>query len=151
MLLISHRGNVNGRIPSLENTVPYLKEAVDQGFMVEVDVIEYQGSLYLGHEIEECSKRLTLEDVDSIGHKNIIFHAKNVRAASSLTNWKEILHFFGHSNDDFVASSQGLIIAHSRLGYAHNTVCMLPEIHGLHKNELKGCSGICSDIISFYA
>ena len=37
MILISHRGNVNGREPSLENGDKYCQEAIDKGYNVEID------------------------------------------------------------------------------------------------------------------
>ena len=38
MILISHRGNVNGKLPNRENTISYIKEAIAKGFDVEIDI-----------------------------------------------------------------------------------------------------------------
>ncbi len=38
MFLISHRGNISGKLPERENTVDYIQEALGLGYDVEVDV-----------------------------------------------------------------------------------------------------------------
>ena len=68
MRLISHRGNLTGKYPLLENTPVYIREAVDAGYEVEIDVWgDTKGGLYLGHDGPElhtsmifCAMVLTL-------------------------------------------------------------------------------------------
>ena len=43
MLFISHRGNLSGPQPENENKVSYIQAAIDKGFSVEVDVIDFDG------------------------------------------------------------------------------------------------------------
>ena len=50
MILISHRGNINGRIPDLENSPDYIDAAIKLGYDVEVDVWFYNDSFFLGLE-----------------------------------------------------------------------------------------------------
>ena len=50
MILISHRGNINGRNIDMENTIDYIDDALDQGYHVEVDVWMIGDKLYLGHD-----------------------------------------------------------------------------------------------------
>ena len=38
MKLISHRGNLEGRKPELENNPEYIDEALSKGYDVEIDV-----------------------------------------------------------------------------------------------------------------
>ena len=38
MILISHRGNIDGPNPKLENSPEYIQLAMEKGFDVEVDV-----------------------------------------------------------------------------------------------------------------
>jgi hypothetical protein len=38
MILISHRGNINGRIEGLENTPNYIQDAIKLGYDVEIDL-----------------------------------------------------------------------------------------------------------------
>ncbi len=50
MILISHRGNLNGVIVERENSIDYVEEALSQGFDVEIDVWDIFGSYFLGHD-----------------------------------------------------------------------------------------------------
>ena len=47
MKLISYRGNINGPNPELENTIPYINDAIAEGYVVAVDVWLADGKLYL--------------------------------------------------------------------------------------------------------
>ena len=38
MILISHRGNINGKFKSWENEPTYIDKAISEGYDVEVDV-----------------------------------------------------------------------------------------------------------------
>ena len=46
MKLISHRGNLNGRIPERENHPDYIDEAIEAGYDVEIDIWLNDGVLY---------------------------------------------------------------------------------------------------------
>ena len=50
MVLISHRGNTNGKFESYENEPMYIDKAISQGFDVEIDVWMIDGILFLGHD-----------------------------------------------------------------------------------------------------
>ena len=50
MILISHRGNINGSIPERENEPLYIIEALEKGFDVEVDVWWKDDGFWLGHD-----------------------------------------------------------------------------------------------------
>ena len=50
MILISHRGNFKGRNPEKENHPDYIKDAIERGYHVEVDVWVNNGIFYLGHD-----------------------------------------------------------------------------------------------------
>ena len=53
MILISHRGNMNGIEKTKENTIEQINLALSKGYDVEVDVWYENGSLYLGHDKPE--------------------------------------------------------------------------------------------------
>jgi hypothetical protein len=38
MILIAHRGNISGPNSDFENSIPYIQEALNQDYNVEVDV-----------------------------------------------------------------------------------------------------------------
>ena len=50
MKFISHRGNVNGPNPELENKPEQILKCLDEGLDVEVDVWVFGNKLYLGHD-----------------------------------------------------------------------------------------------------
>ena len=50
MILISHRGNTEGKKPGLENGQRYCEEAIEKGFDVEIDVHWYEGIFWTGHD-----------------------------------------------------------------------------------------------------
>ena len=50
MKLISHRGNINGRIENYENNPDYIDDTIRLGYDVEVDVWMIEGVLFLGHD-----------------------------------------------------------------------------------------------------
>ena len=49
MILISHRGNIDGRKPQLENGQRYCQTAIDAGYNVEIDVWVYDDIFWTGH------------------------------------------------------------------------------------------------------
>ena len=51
MLLISHRGNINGKFESYENEPNYIDKALSLGYDVEVDVWFVDDNFYLGHDL----------------------------------------------------------------------------------------------------
>lgn len=159
MLLISHRGNISGRNPRRENTISYVQEAIDLGYMVECDLWVNENKLYLDHSVFSMGgyAETTLSGFknplipESFLRNNVtalLIHCKNKEALSFCQG--EMLHYFYHSNDSFTVSSFGFPIAHSKEKPTKDIICMLPETHGLSKDSVKECLGVCSDIISFY-
>ena len=53
MRIISHRGNVRGRVPGRENAPSYIDCALGNGYDVEIDVWYKNDKLYLGHDAPE--------------------------------------------------------------------------------------------------
>jgi hypothetical protein len=50
MILISHRGNINGKIVEKENHPDYIDEAINLDYDVEIDIWMIEGILMLGHD-----------------------------------------------------------------------------------------------------
>jgi len=92
MILISHRGNTNGRVESLENTPSYVDLAISNEYDVEVDVWYLDGGLYLGHDkpqyvidIKWFRDRLT----------KLWIHCKNIDSIMYFKNVDTSLTIFG--------------------------------------------------------
>jgi glycerophosphoryl diester phosphodiesterase len=81
MKLIAHRGNINGKINTRENTQLYIQEAIDKGYDVEVDVWYKDNKFWLGHDYPEIKTDLNwlLKRQDSLW-----VHCKNFKALTQL-------------------------------------------------------------------
>ena len=49
MILISHRGNINGINKKYKNNQTYIQSAINKGYNVEIDVW-YKNAFFLGHD-----------------------------------------------------------------------------------------------------
>ena len=150
MILISHRGNINGRNPKRENRPDYIWEALYQRYQVEVDVW-YDKGWWLGHN--EPQYKCVRNDL-----LHCWCHAKNIEALSRMrldwweveTKWK--FNSFWHQKDDYTLTSNGFIWVYPNKPLIEGCICVLPEKYELliELKVLKKCAGICSDYISYY-
>lgn len=147
MIKISHRGNVNGRIPHLENTHEYIQKALDSKYDVEIDVWVKDEKLWLGHDKPEISTSLEwLEDRAD----RLWIHCKNFKALSLFSRMNSGIspwNFFFHEKEKFTIISNGMIWAH-QIADA-NDLCIIPL---LSKKELINwnvgkVAGVCSDYV----
>lgn len=134
---IAHRGNTRGPSDS-ENREFYLLHALNQGHMVEADVIAYQDQLYLGHDEpqEKVSEKL-------ISNSDVIFHAKTLEALMILIDAD--VHCFWHQEDTVTITNQGYIWCYPGVHPAHQKSIWLD----LHSQKLPTIDpqiyGICGD------
>ena len=141
MILISHRGNINGRIPERENTKSYIREALDLGFDVEIDVWRIGNKYYLGHDSvqESVSKDFLLQ-------RGVWVHSKSVNALNVCLN--DNIHCFFHNTDDVTLTSRNFMWVYpgKSLGRdASISILVLPET-----DDVPHCYGICDDNINKY-
>jgi len=139
-ILISHRGNLIGKKPELENTPVYIDAALAQGFKCEVDVYSYDDKLYLGHDHAQIET-----SVDYLQQDGIIAHAKNLNALSAMLQVN--IHCFYHHNDDYTLTSRNWIWAFpGKPGtLEHPCIAVLPENY---TTDVTNFDGICSDFIA---
>ena len=146
MILIAHRGNINGKQRGRENTIPYIDEALAKGFDVEIDLWGNGKFLYLGHD-------QATEIVDPVYLKNpsLWCHAKNLEALVQLrhlnTKGGYNIHYFWHQKDDVTLTSKNYIWAFPGKQPISDSIAVLPEVGG---DALTHCQGICSDNIAVY-
>jgi len=141
MIFISHRGNINGKNESLENSPEYITQALKKGYEVEIDVWYINEMFYLGHdeptyEIEESFLENT----------NFWCHAKNLESLQKMLSNSKI-HCFWHQDDDYTLTSRGIIWTYPGKTLTLNSICVLPE--WVEQKEIN-CLGICSDYIENY-
>jgi hypothetical protein len=142
--LISHRGNINGPNPEMENNPIYITEALNLGFDVEIDVWYVNNSFYLGHN--EPTYKI---DVDFLMNRGMWCHAKNEEALRQMI-WIDGIHCFWHQNDDYTLTSEKIMWVYPGKKLPANSICVLPEINNVEEYILKDCLGVCSDYINNY-
>jgi hypothetical protein len=142
MILISHRGNLDGSFPNKENSPEYIKKALLKGFDVEIDVWFVNSCFFLGHD--EPKYKI---NIDFLENKKLWCHAKNLNALDKMLNNKNI-HCFWHQNDDYTLTSNGFIWTYPNKKIANNSIAVLPE---LFKDwDVNDSFGICSDFVIKY-
>ena len=146
MIYIAHRGNTRGPCPSRENSPDFIKEAIKEGYQVEIDVWYEDGEFFLGHD-----KPTHKTDYNFlIQYRDWLYcHAKNIEAMIELTRIQA--NCFGHDSDSFVITSYGKVWAYPGKEIK-GCISVLPERNKLNKLDLLeiGVVGVCSDYISLY-
>ena len=136
MIIVSHRGNLSGRIPERENSPSYIEEAISAGYDVEIDVWFVDGQFYLGHDLPQypvssewlCSNPLWC-------------HAKNKDALDKMMGLE--VNCFWHETDKFTVTSDGFLWCFPG-NFSGNgvTVDLSEEV----KIPNHPCLGICTDV-----
>ena len=142
MFFISHRGNISGPNKKDENKFEYIKNALNLGFDVEIDIWYYKNNFYLGHDepIFKVNKFFLL-------NKKLWCHAKNLEA---LLNLKKIkANYFWHQKDDYVLTSSGYLWTYPGKKLSKASIYVLPENLKKFFNPLI-YKGISSDYIAKY-
>jgi hypothetical protein len=139
MILISHRGNLNGPNEVRENSPYYIMEAIAEGYDVEVDLWWVDGKVYLGHDEPqyEVSDEWLGERVDRLW-----IHCKNVESL----NWirSTSLHYFWHEQDTLTLTSKNYMWVYPGKQPITGSIAVMPEIHN---DDISKCLGVCSDFI----
>jgi hypothetical protein len=143
MVLISHRGNLNGKIEEKENHPDYIDEAISLGYDVEIDVWMIEGVLYLGHD--EPQYGITQHWLNQ-RYGNLWIHCKNVEAMEWF-NSIGTFNYFWHQEDTLTLTSKNYIWAYPGKQPIEKSVAVLPEIHN---DDVNRCIGVCSDYIEKY-
>jgi hypothetical protein len=140
MILISHRGNLNGKIPDRENSPSYILKALEKGYDVEIDVWFSDGKFWLGHDKPQYET-----DYKFLINEKFWCHAKNVDALFEMK--KYVIHYFWHENDEFTLTSKNYIWTYPTRENKPGTISVLPETFN---QSVEGCKGVCSDYIESY-
>jgi len=144
MILISHRGNINGRFESWENEPTYIDKAIAGGYNVEIDIWHKEETLWLGHDIPDHGVNLQwLKDRIT----KLWIHCKNVEAIEFFNSLAYNFNYFWHQEDTLTLTSQNYIWAYPGKQPIKNSIAVMPE---LYNDDISICLGICSDYISNY-
>jgi hypothetical protein len=143
MVLISHRGNLNGKNIERENQPEYIDEAINAGFDVEIDVWMKEGVLLLGHDKPQYG--INQQWLNS-RYERLWIHCKNVEAMEWFNSIGSF-NYFWHQEDTVTLTSMGVLWAYPGKQPIKGSVAVLPEIYN---DKLDNCIGICSDYIAKY-
>lgn len=94
-LRIAKRGNFCGAKPSRENTIDYLKEAINRGYCIECDIWydSKNDKFYLGHDKPEH-----VVYIEFLRDERIFVHAKDLITYSKLIKYKDVQCFYEYIN-----------------------------------------------------
>ncbi len=139
MILISHRGNLDGPQPENENRPDYIEKAL-LNYHVEIDIFFYKNELWLGHD----NPQYKIKNLNWLENNKLWCHAKNLEALNTMLKHPKI-HCFWHQNDDVTLTSRGYMWTYPNKRLFSNSIAVIKE--KLDKNVLPACSGICSDYV----
>lgn len=145
MILISHRGNINGRMESWENEPTYINLAISKGYDAEIDVWYKDGQIYLGHDNPQygIDFRWIRDRISKLW-----IHCKNIDALLFFKECGYQLNYFWHQEDDVTITSLGYFWTYPGKQLTKNSIAVMPEVKEFKNLEIS--LGICSDYIENY-
>ena len=139
MILISHRGNIDGPKPELENSPEYIQKALDQGYDCEIDLWHKDDKFWLGHDEPQYEI-----DQSFLFNDRLWIHCKNKEALGKMLN---ISNCFWHDTDDYTITSQGYVWAYpGKEPTGSKCICVKPETTKISREWF----GVCSDYINMF-
>lgn len=152
MKIIAHRANIEGPNRKRENRKSSIKDCIDLGFDVEIDIRLLDGKLYLGHD--KPDELITKEELKVIKNK-LWLHCKNLKAFSFFSQIDEEFNYFWHEDDSYTLTSKGYIWTYPGKELSTQCICVMPEINSPIENikDLKKLciSGICTDYPNIFS
>lgn len=144
MRFISHRGNLNGKNPQLENSPDYVEKALKSGFDVEIDMRFHLGKMYLGHDLPQYE---ITDNWLSRHSNNLWIHCKDSESLDHCIN--SGYHCFFHNIDAYTITSRGFVWAYPGMQIASRLcVCVMPERkEGIVGLRLHNYYATCSDVV----
>lgn len=144
VLIISHRGNINGENTQDENSENAILKALSYGFDVEIDVWLIDNKIYLGHD--EPQYKVT---EDFVLNNKLWVHCKNIEALNFFKDKKN--KCFWHQNDDYTLTTNNKIWTYPGKKLINGSICVMPERANYKISDLKRCYGICTDFPEKYS
>ena len=145
MILISHRGNLDGKSNN-ENNPEIIEGVIKLGFDVEIDLRLDEGKLFLGHDNPEyfISEAWLIEKKDKLW-----VHCKDLNTIEHLScnSIFQNINYFFHEEDKTTITSKGFLWVYPGYQPVKNSIAVLPEIHN---EDISNCIGVCSDFITKY-
>lgn len=147
---ISHRGNLEGRIVSNENTIPYVNRAIKEGYDVEIDVRFKDNALWLGHD--GPGEKILLDWLLKNAYK-LWIHCKDLKSMIFINRNPRLndqLNYFGHSQDPFVLTSKGYLFCLPSDDLDSNCVLVMPEYFNFKPKPSNNAYAVLTDYPTNY-
>ena len=149
MILISHRGNINGKNTEFENQPAYIDKAMSLGYDVEIDLWFNYNDFFLGHDGPEY--KINIKWIEE-RKKKLWIHCKNIDTIVQIKkleiqNKLNEINYFFHNEDDLTLTSKSFLWVYPGKQPVYNSIAVIPE---LYDDDLSLCIGICSDNIKDY-
>jgi hypothetical protein len=148
MLIISHRGNLDGPNPEIENKPSHIEDCIGWGYDVEIDLRKVGSKLYLGHDEPqyEIDWNWLLER-----RKNLWVHCKDADAFDAALKTR-VLNCFWHNTDDYTLTSYNIVWAYpGKRPSGAMCIAVLPEtIWNKEEVEKMEFYGVCTDYVKKY-
>jgi hypothetical protein len=139
MLLIAHRGNLDGPISENENNPKSIDRALIEGFDVELDVWVLDNKIYLGHD--QPNFNISIKYLEE-RKQWLWLHLKNFESADYFVD--EIgFNYFAHEIDPYVVTSKGFIWSYPGKCRSNKKIVLMPEWEV--GDTLNGATGVCTD------
>ena len=148
MKIISHRGNLDGPVLSIENSPAQIDKCISLGYDVEIDLRLKNGVPHLGHDYGqyEVSLNWILSRIS-----NLLIHVKEFDALIWIKANIPNARFFCHQNDDFTTISDGYIWVHN-LDSKIDDKCIIPLIDRFSISKfghlISKAGAICTDYVN---
>jgi hypothetical protein len=144
VIIISHRGFLNGVDKSVENNPIQVDKCLNLNFNVEIDVWYEKRIFYLGHNspVHKISYRW-LEDRS----KFLWVHCKNLSALDFFVSNKSNLNFFFHNADNYTLTSHKFIWTYPNLKVTKNCIIVALNYNDIFTFAGKSIKpfGVCTD------
>lgn len=143
IVLISHRGNIEGKNIDKENHPDYIDQALTLGYQVEIDIWLINNELFLGHDKPQypVNQEWLYDRISKLW-----VHCKNIPAIEWFNSIGRF-NYFWHENDTVTLTSKQDIWAYPGKQPIKNSIAVMPEIHN---EDVSQCLGVCSDYIKTY-
>ena len=142
MLIISHRGNLDGVNFNTENSPFQIEAAIKNGYDVEIDLWLIDSNFMLGHDAP--NHQISLDWLIS-KEKFLWVHCKNFDAINYLSKNKINLNYFFHDSDHLTLTSRNFMWIYPEKKYSDNSVIVSKNDNDL-KNFLRNPPlGVCTD------
>jgi len=138
LIVISHRGNINGPDILTENNPEHIDKLISKNIFVEVDVWFVDGNYFLGHDSPTYLVDYSWFDKN----KNYLWiHAKNQKAFELLF-CKKNLNVFWHENDKMTLTSKGYMWLYPE-NFSKKGITVV--LNKPNQENLKKMFGVCTD------